>query len=162
MKRMRAVIIASLSGVALAAGAAAAWTIFSPQSNGSAAGAFATTTTQNQITFSSGSGTPVDVVPCTTGSGTTCTGGSPGTIPVAITNNDPSNAHAASGLTISLSSTATGCAAHLFVTGSSNLTESVPAGMTLQNGSVTYVADPSTPASCSGAAITAFISGSAS
>lgn len=158
MKRIAIVVVAAL---AVSGAAFAAWEIFNPVSGGTAVGGFATAPSTNDITFSTGTGTATAVVPCTAGSGASCTGGTPGVIPVAVTNNDPTNAHSASGVSVVLTAV-TGCASHLFVVSTSGLTQTVPGGTTAQGASVTYVADPSTPTSCSGNPVTANISGTAS
>lgn len=157
---MRKGLVGAVVGLVLVGAAAAAWVVYSG-SSGTADGSFVTANSVAAIAFSTGQpGTAVS--PCTAGSGATCTGGTPGVINVALTNNDPSNAHAAVSPVIAFSTSPTsGCASHLFVTGTTGLSQTVAAGGT-GSGSVTFVADPSTPAGCSGATITATISGGAS
>lgn len=142
-----------------ASGAVAAWLIYSGAS-GNVNGAFGTTDTQTAITFATGAaGTAV--VPCTAGTGATCTGGTPGVINVTLTNNDPTNAHASGTPTVQFTGGVGSCLSHLFVTGTSGLTQTLPASGT-GTGTVTFVADPSTPTSCSGGSITATLTGSTS
>ena len=161
MKALRRNIVAVVvTGLVMAGAAAAAWIVYTPAASGSATGTFATPTSVNMISFTTTTGsTPVS--PCTAGSGATCTGGTPGVLAVAVKNNDPFASHAASGLTVTLSSATVGCASHLFVTAASGLTQTVAAGATATDGTVSFVADPSTPGTCGGANITATISGTA-
>lgn len=156
VKKHRVVAFITGFGLALAAGASAAWIVFTYTGlSGSTTQSF--DTVQNQtvgaLTYSStGAGAPP------------LSPGLESVIPIKVTNADPSNAHTVNSLlNFTISSSPSQCASHLSMadTGSVNLGLNVAAGGSF-DGSIGVVADGSLPAACAGGTYTVDISGTTS
>lgn len=152
-------------GIGLAAGCAfAAWVIYTGVT-GTATGKFGTAPTMAALTFATDTtNTAVPVVPCDTGSGATCTGGTLGKIFYVVTdNNGASETWNTPGVTLTTSDDGAPdlCSTHLFVQASTTFTTSYNNG-TSGPQVINYVADPSTPLGCSNATVTATFTGTTS
>ncbi|HZQ82444.1 MAG TPA: hypothetical protein VFB25_10775 [Gaiellaceae bacterium] len=157
------VVLASVIGAFMLTGtAAAAWFIYTTAFSGSVTSSFGTAPSQAMVTASQGSG-GTSVVPCTAGTGATCTGGTMGVMNVTLTNNDPSATHNLTGnptVTFSVAGHSE-CNSHLFVVNESHFGDTLTYGTPDTQPQIQYVADPSTPNTCSAGAITATLTGTA-
>ena len=146
-----------------AGGAVAAWVVYSASITGTATGSFGTAPAGGSaLTVSSNSGSNVAAVPCTAGTGASCTGGTTGVIGYKITNNDTSATWSYSGGSVTFATTGhPECDSHIFVATNPANASSIPAGGNV-TGTVSYKADPTTPTSCSGAAVVATLGGTVS
>jgi hypothetical protein len=156
------VLAAVLVSLVLAGGAAAAWITFLSTATGTATGKIDTNQQMSKMTFASdGSVTPTNVDPCTAGSGSSCTGGTSGSIPFTMTNNTAGSVTiSALNVVLTTSDDATdNCKAHLFVTGGTPTTGAYGTGLDTAHGLLTFVADPTLPTGCSAATVTATFSG---
>lgn len=156
------VVLSCLAVTLVFTGAAvAAFVLYSSTLSGQVHGSFGTATGGGAAITATDepNSTGAPVLPCTSGTGATCTGGQPGNIPVLLTNNT-SQDEAISSFSASFATGQTQCDGHLFAANTfTGMT--VPANGT-QQVSLLVVADPSTPASCSAAPITATLGGTTS
>jgi hypothetical protein len=139
--------------------AVAAYIFYNQKASGSAPGKFATAQTLDAITVSDNDAADVDVVPCTSGETTSCTGGTPGVIGYkAHSNNPDSQVTWTSPSVVFTTPDQPSCASFILLQTNPG-GGPIPAGGDIF-GTIQFKAKASTPGSCSAVSILATFDGS--